>query len=140
MNDPFEDFANEHQSRHSKRRESKAAERARQKELRERDYLFNEWRKWHAKRKQELLTGPYAEAATKLADFLEHMDIGDANVLVELVESQCWRMCDDDTRFLVTDLISHAIVYLRERADMEPFDDPIDGETNAFLTIRELLR
>jgi hypothetical protein len=143
MTDPFEDFANEHQSRYSKRREKTRAERRIEKELAERDYLFEEWTQWHQKRKQELLTGVHAEMANELAGFLERMTINDAPALVTLVRSRPWHMTDPDTRFLALELISHAIIYLRERAELPPFDDPIpwsDDEPDAFMIIKRLLR
>lgn len=119
------------------------AERKLAKEKAERDYLFKEWTQWHKKRKAELLAGVHSEAAQKLADFIENMSLGDANELFELVEDGPWSDADADTCFLVLELISHGITYLRERNGLEPFDDPLpfsDDEPNVFLAIREMLR
>jgi hypothetical protein len=143
MSDPFEDFADEHQSRYSKRRESKAAERAREKEKHEREYLFREWQAWHTKRKTELLAGPWSAPAQELAAFLERMTLEDADALLTLIEQGPWPDTDEDTRFLVQELISHSIIYLRECAGLPPFDDAMpftDEELNASLRIREYLR
>lgn len=142
MSDPFEDFANEHQSRYSKRRESKAAERAQQKELHERKYLFHEWQQWHLKRKQVLLEGPFGEAAQELGLFLERMTTADAAALIEQVKSGPWCTADSDIRFLVLGMISHAIIYLRECEGLPPFDDPIpwsDDEPDVFMIIKGIL-
>jgi hypothetical protein len=140
MSDPFEDFADEHQSRYSKRRQSKAAERAREKEKHEEAYLFREWQKWHKQRRDELLAGAWSEAAQELSKFLEKMTAEDAPALIALVDHGPWRETDEDTRFLVQTMIGHRIIYLRENAGLPPFDDPLDDDLNASLTIREMLR
>jgi hypothetical protein len=119
------------------------AEKKRQKELAERDYLFRDWQEWHKKRKGELLAGAWCEAAQELSNFLETMTVEDAPALVALVERGPWREADHDTRFLVLELISHSIIYLREKVGLAPFDDPLpfsDDEPNAFLVIRGMLR
>jgi hypothetical protein len=143
MIDPFEQFAEDHISAPRKARIRAAetrAQRKREKELDDREIMFREWQKWHQKRKAELLTGAWGEAATELADFLERMDTDDAVALIELVERGPWRDADADTRFMVLELIDHSIIYLREREGLEPFDDPLDDDLNAFLIIRGLLQ
>ena len=52
-----------------------------------------------------------------------------------------WRDADADTRFLILVLVDAAVIRLRERAGLVPFDDPLrDEESNTFLTIRKLLQ
>lgn len=119
------------------------AERKLEKERLEREQLFGQWTKWHKDRKAELLAGPYSEAANELALFLERMTITDAPALIELAKRGPWQQADADTQFLVLELITHSILYLREREGLEPFDDPIpfsDDEPDAFMIIREMLR
>jgi hypothetical protein len=119
------------------------AERKLEKEKQDRDILFGQWKEWHLKRKQELLEGSFSGAAQELGLFLEGMTIKDASALIELVSRGPWGTADDDTRFLVLGMISHAIIYLREREGLSPFDDPIpwsDDEPDVFMILKELLR
>jgi hypothetical protein len=100
-------------------------QKALQKALHERDYLFREWKKWHDDRKKELLKGDYAVATQELVDFLERMTLNDSAILLELVMQGPWRNADSDTRFLVLELVSLSIIYLREKNKLPPFDDPM---------------
>jgi hypothetical protein len=140
------EYANKIETRSDARKyrlQSRAQERALKKALAERDHLFREWQKWHKERKQQLLGGEHKEAAQELADFLEQMTNEDAPALLTLVENGPWRDSDRDVKFLVMELINHSIIYLREKAGLAPFDDPLpfgNEETNVFLSIRELLR
>ena len=69
------------------------------------------------------------------------MTLGDASALLAHVKQGPWRDSDADTRFEILSLVDAAIVQLRERAGMEPFDDPsFDRPPNVFLLLREWLR
>ena len=121
----------------------RAVEKRRQKRLKERDQLFRLWQKWHKERKAALLAGEWGEAAQELADFLEQMSLEDAPALVSLVASGPWREANNDTRFLVLEIISHRIIYVRETNGLDPFDDSLpwsDDEPTAFEIIREHLQ
>lgn len=142
MTDAWDDAATE-QIVSPRKARIRAAEKRRQKQLKERDTLFGLWKKWHRERRDKLLGGAWAEPARKLADFLDRMTIEDASALVTLVEHGPWRMTDPDTRFLVLQLIDMAIADLREANGLIAFDDPIpftDEEPSAFLIIKELLQ
>jgi hypothetical protein len=142
MSNPFLDYGNEIETpsdyrRH--RKESRAQERAKKKALEDRDQLFKAWKHWHEERKQELLEGPYAEAARELVNFLEYMKLEDANDLIELVQRGPWN--DRDVKYMVLVLIDHRIIFLREQAGLPAFDDPLpDEEPDTFMTLREMLR
>jgi hypothetical protein len=57
------------------------------------------------------------------------------------VRSGPWRDADDDARFLILALVDAAIIRLRKRDNLVPFDDPIGAEEfNTFLTIRKMLQ
>jgi hypothetical protein len=119
------------------------ARRAEQKALAERDDLF---RLWKHKRREELaaaLGGSHGEGLKQLVEFLDTMTLQSAAELIERVRAGNWDVADRDTRFLALDLVSNAIVNLRERHDLPPFDDPLpwsDEPPNAFLMLREWLR
>jgi hypothetical protein len=109
--------------------------------LEERDQLFAMWRRWRRDRVEALLSGPHGEAVGELTAFLKGMTLEQAPELITLVERGPWRQADTDTRFEILGLIDAAIVRLRERNDLDPFDDALPGEPlTAFQVIREVLR
>lgn len=134
---------------------AKAKERAREKRAakvtmvptalekaeREKHQQVRLWRAWQREKEAGLLNGPYSARVRALRDFTRTMTIDSAPELVGLVEKATWlRQADKDVRGEVLSLIGNAIIRLREREGLLPFDDPLDGELNAFLQIRELLR
>jgi hypothetical protein len=125
----------------TKKPRRKARDAARQdKEQQERERLSEAHRRWRKEAIDALLNGPLGAAARALVDFLDHMQ-SDERGLIELVQSGPWRGADADTRILILVLVDAAIIHLRERAGLVPFDDPLrDEESNTFLTIRKLLQ
>lgn len=117
--------------------------KAEQKALAERADLF---RLWKHKRREDLataLSGPHGGGFERLVTFLDQMTLQSASELIELVRAGNWDAADRDTRFLVLDLVGNAIMRLRERHDLPPFDDPLSwtgAPPNAFLILREHLR
>jgi hypothetical protein len=99
------------------------------------------WREWRRERSDALLAGPYADAARDLIALLNRLRPNAADMLLERVCGGPWRDADPDTRFLILALIDAAIVEMRERNGLPPFDDPVlpDDPLNVFLTLRELL-
>lgn len=140
MGNPFEDLAERQISNPMKAR-MRAAEKRKRKALEERDILYRQWQKWHAEKRAELLTGLHGAKVQELADLLERMTLEDADELIYMVERQRWIEHDEDTKFGVLELISHAIIYLRENEGLPPFDDALPGEDlTAFQIIREIIR
>jgi len=108
-----------------------------EKALAERQARFRLGEKAHRERHAALLAGPHGEAARNLAAFLEAMTWEDAPALVERVRRYSWANADQDTRLLVLAMVDDAIIALRERAGMVPFDDDLAEPPNsAFLIIR----
>lgn|SRR5262249_11120393 len=123
--------------RAAERRAATREERA----LAERDSMFCTWKNWRRERLDELLKGPYGDAAQELVAFLQEMKLTDDAALLERVRAGDWHRADADTRFEVLSLINAAIVHARELAGLEPFDDGLPDETPAtFLIVRELFR
>jgi len=74
-------------------------------------------------------------------EILEAMTLNRAPALIATIKAGPWRSADDDTRFQILSIVNAAIVSLRERHKLPPFEDPLPGAPlNAFLVIRELLR
>src|SRR6185295_4266787 len=99
----------------------RAVEKRRQKKLEDNKILYRMWKKWHDKRRDQLMEH---DGANELVAFVEKMTLGDADALIELVEHSPLRQGDREVRSLTLGLISNAIIYLRENAGLEPFDDP----------------
>jgi len=92
-------------------------------------------------RKKELLDGPHGEHFARLIKFLDQMDITTAPELIEAVRNSVWLSdTDQATKNEALWLIDSAIMRLRIKEGLSPFDDPLMGEEpNAFLIIRKLL-
>jgi hypothetical protein len=111
--------------------------RARNQALEERDRMVAIWRSWRKERLETLLAGPHGEAARELMATLEHMP--PAPQLIEMLRHGPWRTADADTRFLVLSLVDGAIVHLREKRGLPPFDDALpDERPNVFLLLQEM--
>jgi hypothetical protein len=110
----------------------------------ERTALQRAWAAWRQERVEELCSGPlYGEAARALRDFLEKMEIKDGGKLIAAVKAGPWASADPDTKHEILRLVDTAIVRLRERNDLPPFDDavPFTGRPlTVFQIIRETLR
>jgi hypothetical protein len=134
----FLDLA-DHQIGGPRKAQQRAAERrAARKAADDRDRLNAAWRQWLHDRVEDLLVGQYGEAARELVAFLDRMMPGDGAALISAAER--WRGADADVRFEILSLIDAAVIGLRERAGLPPFDDPLpDERPNVFLIVRELL-
>jgi hypothetical protein len=136
--DPFVAFGETLAPTRKPRREARASRQ--DKEQQDRERLSQAHRRWRKESIDALLNGPHGAAARALLDFLDHMQSDDERGLLEQVQSGPWRDADADARFLVLVLVDAAIIRLRERDGLAPFDDPLDEEKSAYLRIRELLQ
>jgi hypothetical protein len=118
------------------------AQRARDKELQERDELFALWKSHHKAQHDALLAGPHGTTAQDLIAFMQAMTLDDGEALLERVTAGSWRSTDADTRFTVLQLIDSALIRLRERNGLAPINDSIpfgDEPDTTFQVIREVL-
>jgi len=125
-----------------KARRRAAEKRAAGKALDERDTQVTVWRSWRRERRDALLGGPHGADTRVLLDFLQTMSLASAAELVDAVGRGPWQQADSDVRFEVLSLVDDAIVALRERHDLPPFDDALpfsDEAPTAFLQLREAL-
>jgi hypothetical protein len=116
---------------------------AMEKALDERDTQLRAWCAWRRERVDALLSGPHGHAARALSEFLSGMTLASANELIAVVQAGPWREADADTRFEVLSLVDAAIIRLREKSKLPPFDDALpfsDEKLTAFQIIREMLR
>jgi hypothetical protein len=129
--DPFAAFADQAIVAPRKRQVRAAearAERKRQEAFTERNKLFRLWQHWHCQQVEQLQAGPYAAAVHVLAGFLESLSLTSGPELIELVRHGPWYGADSDTRFQVLRLIDMALVQLRERHGLPPFNDALPDE------------
>ena len=115
--------------------------RAQEKALVERDAMFRHWQRERRAQLDAALAGPQGEKLAALLGVLESLTLETADALTQRVQADSWDAADEDTRSLVLHLIGAAIVRLRERGGLEPFDDPLfDQPPDTFLALRSLLR
>jgi hypothetical protein len=138
---PFAAFAERHARKPRPRRVSEKEAARREKALEEREQLSAAHRRWRKDQIAALLAGSHGADAKALVKFLEDMGPHSEPKLLERVRSGPWCDTDEDTRFLILVIVDAALVRMRERQSMPPFDDPLPGEaSNAFLELREWLR
>jgi hypothetical protein len=100
-------------------------------------YLLRAWKRYHAERLEEALAGVHRDVIARL--LVQLKDLRSARELVAAVSAMHWRSIDADVRATALALIDGAIVALRERQGLAPFDDPLPGQPDsAFLMIRRL--
>jgi hypothetical protein len=125
-------------ARAAERRAQTAQAKALEKQLEEQKQLLT--RREQKERHEALLAGPYADAAHELFVLLDRLTFADSGRLIELVRSGPWTGADADTRHTVLSACDWAIIRVRERAGLAPFDDPLPGAPdNAFLVLRTML-
>jgi hypothetical protein len=125
------------QARAAEKVANRAQKKAVIKALSERDQLFRLWKQWRRDVVNEELDGPYQVELQALIDFLNGMTLQDEQRLLKLVKTGPWKKSPADIRYLVLRLVSTRIVTLREKAELEPFDDALPGQP---LTTYQLIR
>lgn len=116
---------------------------AMEKALDERDTQLKAWCAWRRERVEALLSGPHGQAARDLCGFLAGMTLASAGELIEFVRQGPWRSTDSDTRFEILSLVDAAIIRMREKHELPPFDDAApfsDEPLTAFQIVRDQLR
>jgi hypothetical protein len=134
---PFEVYG-DRQIPHPRKARLRAAEKRLLKVHEEKQELSKAYRKYRAEKHEKLVTGPYKAAAGELIGFLESMDLESGTDLIVLVERGPWRNADRDTQYEILNLVNRAIVKLRERNGLCPFDDAL--ESDASLTVFQIIR
>jgi hypothetical protein len=136
----FEAIAERQISAPRKARAHAAEKRRAEKALAERHQQFRHWKCWHAERRDALLAGPYGEPARSVLALLKTLTLDAAPDLIAHIRCGPWADAHPDARFCVLALADAAIVRLRERHGLPPFDDPLLGAPpNAFPILRGLL-
>lgn len=134
---PFASYGEEISS--GLRRKLRIAETRREKAIErkklEEEILLDLWSRSHKDLIATLLAGPHGVAAAELIAVLEKLP--SSGELIALFDRGPWQHADLDTKFIIQHLINRAIINHRERAGLEPYDDPLPGDgLNVFLTIR----
>jgi hypothetical protein len=105
----------------------------------ERDALVARYRRAIAQERDELLHGPYGSQISTLQKYLRVMEMEGSGKLVKMVCDAPWlRGADQETKRGVLSMIADAILRVRVRNGLSPFDDSIDPEPpTAFQVIRK---
>jgi hypothetical protein len=99
----------------------------------EQEKLHQLWLEDFTKRKKVLLGGKYGAQAMALCAKLEALTFDDSDLLIDL--AKVWLPTDRETRAMVISLIYSAVIELRERHGLSPFDDPLWDEPPNTITI-----
>lgn len=152
---PFEILANQQLVQAAKRRHKDAEKRAAksvvlsdkdapmignamEKARDKRDAQVANYGRQKANELDELLHGPYEREMRGLVAFLKGMTADSADALVSIANAQWIRDADLHTKHAVLSLIADAILKLRVRNGLAPFNDAIGDEApTAFQIVRK---
>lgn len=110
-----------------------------EKEQRDNTAQFARYRRAVRAESVAMLDGEHGSDYAMLLAILRRMTLTSSAELVNYVRGAKWiKRCDASQKFTVLSVIDAAIIRLRERAGMSPFDDPIFGQPdNVFLVIKK---
>jgi hypothetical protein len=107
----------------------------------EKNTLLRQWKAWRRERSDEVLEGPHGRDYRQLLLLVGSLTASSAPALVQYVQGCAWlRQADRETRRTALTVIDDAIVLLRIKQGLAPFDDSLPGEPpTAFEQVREAL-
>jgi hypothetical protein len=118
----------------------KNAKQQQEKEAREQTRLLQAWLTWHREERKAVLAGPHAHMVERLFYILKDLKPSSQPLLFGFVRAVPWADIDDHTRRVILREIGDAIVKLRVKSGLEPFDDPLlDDRPNVFGIVKEIL-
>lgn len=114
---------------------------AQEKAQREKSELARQWRRWRRERSDIILEGPHARDYRGLLLLVGSLTPDSAPALVQYVQRAAWlQAADREVRRTALTVIDDAIVLLRVKHGMSPFDDSLPDEPpTAFEEIRAAL-
>lgn len=158
VNNPFEQLADTQRTAASKARDRAAEKRAAravvtsdadapmmptaaEKAQREKSVLARQWRQWRRERSDIVLEGPHGRDYRELLLLVGSLTPESAPALVRYVREAAWlRSAPLEVRRTALTVINDAIVLLRVKHGLAPFDDSLPGEgPTAFEQIRGAL-
>lgn len=97
------------------------------------------YRAWVKERRAALATGPHDKDIAGLLQLMDSLTVESVPALVAFVKQAAWlRRADAHTRHEVLALVSHALIRLRKKLGLAPFDDALfDEPPLAFEQIRK---
>ena len=102
--------------------------RGAEKQIAEDNAQFRRYRRAKAAAYRTALEGPVRVLVKELHDALKQLDLGEPDLLIELVHETDWQSIDKETRYTALSMIDDAIVRLREQNGLAPFDDALFDE------------
>jgi hypothetical protein len=112
---------------------------AAEKELRDKTQLLRAWKKFHREERDAALAGPHGAVLAELFRMLKNLQHMQPSQLVGYVQSIDWSVIDSATKFTVIHEVNSAITAFREKRGLDPINDPLPPERNAFMRIKEML-
>ena len=113
---------------------------AQEKKLADDARLLRWFRAFHREEKAAVLAGPHARTLVELFRAFAAVEHVKPVQLIGFINAIDWGGIDHQTRLIVLHELSTAIVRLREKRGLPPFDDPLwDAPPNAFQIIRKIM-
>jgi hypothetical protein len=114
----------------------KRSQSEKDKKLADNERLLRWWKKFHREEREAALAGPHGVAELfRMFENLQHMQPAQ---LIGFARSIDWVAIDTVTKLIVLHEFNAAITQLREKHNMEPIDDTVEGEP-PFRTLKAIL-
>ena len=102
--------------------------------------LLRAWKKFHRDERDAVLAGPHARTLEGLFQAFSAIEHVAPVQLIGFINAINWSAVDHQTRCITLHELSTAIVRLREKRGLPPFDDPLWGAPpNAFQVIQKII-
>jgi hypothetical protein len=108
------------------------------KKLADNERLLRWWKKFHAEEKAAVLAGPHGAVLSELFRMFKNLQHVQPSQLIGLVGSIDWAVIDTNTKLVTLHELNTAITRLREKHNLEPIDDSVEGEP-PFRVIKAIL-
>jgi hypothetical protein len=108
----------------------------------EADEQLRRYRAHRREQRDKLLAGPYGAQARILIEFLKTFDCDRQGFLIETVKVGPWQSADEETRFIVLDLVDQALIKARIGVGQTPIEDSLpwgDDPPTTFEILRSWL-
>lgn len=103
--------------------------------------LMRVYRRQVAILRETVLDCPEGPRVRALVGWARTLQLYQAEELIEQVKVEFWLLkAPEQTRRVALAMLNDAIIRLRRRNNLPPFDDPLDGSTSAYAELKLILR
>lgn len=103
--------------------------------------LMRVYRRQVAMIRETVLDCPEGPRVRALVGWARTLQLCQAEELIEQVKVEFWLLkAPEQTRRVALAMLNDAIIQIRRRNNLPPFDDPLDGSPSAYAVLQTILR